>query len=297
MKVFNKIYLILLFLPLLITGCIKEDLSDCPNGLRVYFSYESSLNPAEVDRMNLYVFDNKGIFVGTWYDETPQLSSSYFMTVPNLSAGDYRFVAWGSVRDCYSITPASFVPGQTTLSEALLYFSRPADNIVTTAPRPLFFATKDATVLPAQEQTVTLPLVQNHNKINLTTEGISSSGDLFRLVITDNNGKYNFDNSFATDANFHYTTLCNQDANGQPAGTLTVLRIASYRHPIIEIYNDTKGRLIYSADLVTLLNATPGINYETMHEFNIHISFNADLSTDVSVNGWQVTDDGESILK
>ncbi len=290
-----------LLLPLLFAGCIQEDLSDCPPvGIKVYFSYASTyapkgINPAEVDRIDLFVFDEQGIFLSQWSDETPQLSPDYYITISSLPEGDYQFIAWGGMHECYAAAPAVFKVGQTTFAEAKLVLEHLSSDIPA-GLHPLFHAAKISHIDPVREQMVVMPLVQNHNTINLSTEGLPSSGDTFRFTITDNNGQYNFDNSFAPDVNFNYTTLCGKDAQGQLQSTLTVLRLGADRHPQLTVYNETEGTVLFTEDLVKLINAAGTIDFATTHDFDIRLKFHTDASVDVMVNGWLVIENGEIIL-
>ncbi len=301
MKLSTRIYLLALLLPIFFSGCIKEDMSDCPTGLKVYFTYEpatyarTGINPAEVDRIDLFLFDTQGIFRGVWTDETPRLSPDYFMTIPNPPEGNCRFVAWGGLHGCYSVQPAIFTVGKTTFDEAIMALDH-ASGKIEAGLQPLFFATKDTRILTSRGgNQINMPLVQAYNTLNLTTENLLANGDTYRFTIKDNNGKYKFDYSFAPDSDFIYTTTCNKDEQGQLQSTLNVLRLEGDRHPVIEITNETKGTILYREDLVKLINAAGQIDYGTTHAFDIHLKFGMEVS--VSINGWQVVLDGNIILK
>lgn len=297
MKLSTRIYLsAILLLPSLFTGCIKEDVSDCPAGLKVYFTYEPAtyarmgVDPSEVDRIDLFLFDDGGIYRGVWTDEMPQLAPGYFMELPVQKEGGYRFIAWCDLHDCYTTSPTGFIIGQTTFAEAMLRLDHLSGEIAGGVP-PLFHADKTELLFNTREQKVSMPLVQAYNTINLTTEGLEHNSDTYRLSITDNNGKYKFDHSFADDSNFTYSIPCGKDNKGQLSTTLNILKLAADRHPIFEIYNVTQGRVLYRADLVTLLNGIGNIDYQRMHTYDIHIKFTTDMKAIVIVNGWQVTED------
>jgi hypothetical protein len=288
-----------LLLPaLLLSGCIEEEMGNCPAELKIRFTYEPAtyarggVNEVEVDRVDLFVFDAQEIFRGVWTDENPALGPEYCMIIPNLPAGEYRFTAWCGVKGDYRFGPAQFVAGQTSHSEALLVLDHGGE--VAGGVSPLFHASKQESVHNTGEQTVYLPLKQAYNTIHLTTEGLQGSAESYRLTVYDSNSKYKFDYSFANDGALRYTTPCGKDPGGQLEATLNILKLAGDRSTVIEIRNETQGTELYRENLVSLLNAA-GFDYETMHTCDIHLTFGLDVS--VSINGWQVVSDGDAGLK
>lgn len=300
MMLFTRTYLPLLLLMLFsFSSCISEDMDDCPTGLKIYFDYapatyaRTGIDPSEVKRIDVFVFDAQGKFIGVWIDKDLVLSNDYFITVPNLPQNQtYRFIAWSGIDSDYSVMPTPFTEGKTSYDDARLLLEHQSGTIDTPI-RPLFHAEKSQYIDNSREQRVDMPLVQVYNTINLTTEGLSNNSKTYRMTINDNNGNYNFDCSFAPDSDFNYTTPCIKDANGQLSASLPILKLASNRNPIFEI-TDQDGTVLFSENLVTLINALGSNNYEHIHTYDVHIKFG--LSVWVSVNGWWVVEDGGLIL-
>lgn len=285
---------------LLFSGCIKEDFSDCPVGIRVYVVCETTygakgIDPSKVDKMNLYIFDREtGLLTVTAEDDNPLISSDYRMEIKHLPAGSYRIIAWGGLHGDYLTAPAAFTIGQTSYDDALMVFNH--TDTVAHAIGYLFYAGLDnAQVTLAREQRFYLPLQQNTNTIHLTTEGLTFNEGPYSLWIADNNGNYTFDNSFASDGDFNYTAVCTEDEQGRPCASLQVLKLASGRNVTIELRNDAQGTCLYSANLIALLDAR-GVDYDEQHHYDIHLKFNADLSVDVSIDDWQVEGGGILLL-
>ncbi|WP_085536860.1 FimB/Mfa2 family fimbrial subunit [Massilibacteroides vaginae] len=301
MKLFTRTFLLLLLLLLIsFSGCIKEDMDDCPTGVKIYFDYtpvtyaRTGVDPSEVKRIDVFVFDAQGIFKGVWIDKNPVLSKDYFITVTDLPKNQsYRFIAWTGLETDYFTTPAAFVNDETTFDEVRFSLEHQSGTIGTLIT-PLFHAEKSHYIDNNREQRVNIPLVQVYNTVNLTTEGLSNNLNSYRMTINDNNGNYKFDCSFAPDSDFNYTTLCKKDDKGQLSARLDVLKLASNRSPIIEIA-DQNGNMIFSENLVELINALGNNNYDYTHTYDIHIKFG--LSVSVSLNGWWVVEDGNIILK
>jgi len=300
---------------LLLSSCVDEITTMCPEEIRVYFTFSSqagggAINPADVDRMHLYVFDRNGYYVGEYRDEQiANFNTDYYMDCSDLLPGKYRFIAWGG-QDArnYTTLPQPFVKGQTTFDQALLELEHPANTV--TFLHHIFHSDLAATVVADQpRQHFTMPLAQISNTIHIRTVGLPASANTYRFNIADNNCTYKFDTSFAPDpdATFTYTSTCSKDAESQLFASLNVLRLAAGRHtPQLEIHNQTADKPLYptgtqSGDLIGLiLSAYPQNNFDTTHTYDIVLTFKGDGSTgftvSVSINGWEVHEQNGEVL-
>ena len=298
---------------LLLSSCMKEDMSDCLEEIRVYFTFSiQSINPADVDRMHLYVFNSDGYFVSEYRDDNiSNFGANYYMNISDLLPGNYRFIAWGGKDErYYSTAPTNFVAGKTTFGEALLMLEHPG-NIVSSPPHHLFHSELPATVVTTQRLLVFyMPLVQLSNTINISTVGLPADANSYSFNITDINCSYNFDSSFATHNHepFTYTASCTKDNAHQLHSTLNVLRLsADRRTPQLQVYNKTADTVLYpvgeqSGDLIGLiLSAYPQNNFDTTHTYDIVLTFAGDGSTgfdvNISINGWQVQEGGGELIE
>lgn len=103
MKRLNYIVWMLLLVPVLVTGCIKDNLDDCHN-VTIYFQYladgDKDVLYQYMDKVDLYVFDEGGHILGVGTYNQDQLSS--FSAVPSfkLTPGKrYKVVAVGNAYD------------------------------------------------------------------------------------------------------------------------------------------------------------------------------------------------------
>lgn len=103
MKRLKNIVWIMLLVPVLVTGCIKDDLEDCHN-VTIYFQYladgDQDVLYQYMDKVDLYVFDEGGHILGVGTYNQDQLSS--FSAVPSfkLTPGKrYKVVAVGNAYD------------------------------------------------------------------------------------------------------------------------------------------------------------------------------------------------------
>lgn len=291
-----------LFLVLFITGCINEETSDCaPNeqSVRLYISYTAKttyasqgIDPASVERLMLYAFDDEGLFVGQWEDPSPLLDAGYYMTL-SLTPGNYSFVVWGNLYGVYSATPQSFIKGQTRIDDAVLHLQREPNDLITSAPHRLFFGhTAVVQVKETGNQQFVVPIVQHTNKINITVNGLTPDADSYHYTITDTNGSLKFDNTFAPCAELHYTTTLAFNNYAQLSSSLTVLRLAAGRTPVLKAGNLTSGKPLFEYDLMDLLQQAvaqgASIDFDQTNEYDIVIQMQQDAVFGITVNGWVV---------
>lgn len=125
----KKIFLPALALTLPMASChnpVFEDEGDCEVTYRIQFVYDLNLKwadafPSEVNSVNLYVFDQEGLFVKEYDAAGEELSVPGYSMLLDLEPGDYSFIAWCGLDNGLN-TPESFtvpspVPGQTTMEE------------------------------------------------------------------------------------------------------------------------------------------------------------------------------------
>ena len=114
---------------ILTTSCddniIFEDQGDCTVRYYLQFVYEMNMKnadafPAEVESVNLYAFDENGLFVKEFQESGDVLDKPGYLMELDLQPGQYTFVGWcGLVNEdgVRSFTVPDMVPGQTTIDE------------------------------------------------------------------------------------------------------------------------------------------------------------------------------------
>ena len=324
--IFQKIATLLKLLiinMLLLSSCLKENMTVCPEQIRVYFSFttvdtytgegDDPINPDDVDRMRLYVFSEKGYYLGVYRDDhITGFSTEYYMDCSDLLPGNYRFIAWsGMDENFYGADPEQFVQNQTTFDEALMMLKH-SGNLISTPVHHIFHSELPATVTYAKVQRFDMPLAQVSNTVHISTVGLPADDCAYRFNIADNNDKYYFDRSFASnisDATFTYTASCTKDGAQQLHSTLNVLRLAADRHtPVLQIYNETDGKTLYpfgahSGDLIGLIkNAYPQNDFDQTHTYHIVLVFNGDpddatrFTVTIFINGWEVREQNNELI-
>ena len=323
--IFQKIAT-LLVCTLLLSSCLKEDMSNCPEQIRVYFAFTTlstrsgegdAIYPEDVDQMHLYVFNDKGYYLNEYRDNhIDNFSEEYFIDCSDLLPGKYQFVAWGGKdEEFYSTTPVLFEKGITSFDEALLVLEHHNDE-VTNKIHHLFHSELPATVTNEKVQRFDMPLWQITNTVNIRTIGLPADADVYRFDIADDNCNYLFDRSFAgcslknDGETFTYTAECAKDGANQLQSTLNVMRLsADRRTPQLQVVNKTTGTLLYptgaqSGNLIELIQrANPENDFEMTHIYDIVLIFNhggnGETNTKITIliNGWEVREQNGELVE
>ena len=103
MKHWKNIVWIMLLVPVLVTGCIKDDMDDCKN-VTIYFQYladgDKDVLYQYMSKVQLYVFDEGGHILGVGTYNQDQLSSYTAIPSFKLTPGKrYKVVAIGNAYD------------------------------------------------------------------------------------------------------------------------------------------------------------------------------------------------------
>lgn len=282
------------------SSCIKEREGDCDNRLKVYFSaaFDSRatgvLNPQDLKHLDLFVFDDNDLYVGTWSDDHIRFSPGYYMTLP-LDVGTYTLVAWCNARSCYYYK-TDFIKGRTTLSEATIALLHNG-GIVDTSPELLLFGNYlQARVTRARNQSFVVSLQQVTYDINVTTEGLPVSDGDFRLTITDIVSEGKFDSKVSPSSEeIRYTTACDKIAGGQLSASLAVIKLEEQRLiPVIGLTNSTNGTELFKGNLVRMILALRElappveVDFDRIYTYDIVLRFDADMNVTISINGWNI---------
>lgn len=302
---FTYSLLVMVLLSMSFNSCIKDDLSDCPSSIRIYFDYlpatyaniKEGITPDDVEQMNLYWFDAEtNLFLGAEVDEAPELSSSdYFMTIPTLKTGEYKFIAWGNLKDEYSLLPEEPVVGSTTFDKFTVTLNTIVNDSVKTKITPLFFGQSTVTSIKAGtfSPEVRIPIIQDTYTVNLTVDGKINGNRRYRYVISDSNTFLGFDNAYIPCSTVHYMTNCGTPEKGKIKGSLTTLRISEGRSPVLKVIDtEDEADPVFKINLIELIldlevQHKVEIDFDNMYEFDIEVTID-NGSFVVVINGWKL---------
>lgn len=186
---------------------------DCEVTYSLNFVYDMNLKWAdafasEVKSVNVYVFDDKGLYVKEFSESGDVLSVPEYVMPLDLVPGKYTLVGWcglvneGAVEESFSVKPP--VAGVTTIDEltcALNTRHDPEKGLYTDTELRFMFHGKIDVELPdsrdGQHYLYTMPLTKDTNHIRIMIQHVSN--DLyekdFNLSIQAANGVLAYDNS------------------------------------------------------------------------------------------------------
>ena len=285
-----------------LSSCIKEDISSCPpdpQGFQVLFSYldeggNDPVHPDELQKASLFVFNEREQCVAFWELNQPQLNTLYRPDI-KLMPGNYYFVVWFNLLSPYIIPSIQeLIAGKTVRSNEKLFLEIPENRIVNEQEIHLplsLYGDRDEGIR-GTESTVTIPVSQNTNKINISVNGLSPDAHTYRFTIEDDNGIYTFNNLFASCQLFSYVKDATYSSN-QLQASLTVLRLAADRpNPVLKIEDVTTGEILFpnqegiTNNLIQLIQLIyPDNDFNKRHVYTLDIMF---VGSDIWINGWNL---------
>lgn len=210
----------LLYIPaaaLMLSACnnpVFDDEGDCSTHYYLRFVYDMNLKwadafPSEVNSVNLYVFDENGVFVKEYMLRGEALSRPDYKMELDLAPGKYQLVAWCGLendgKEMESFSVPTQVPGVTTLDDLTCTL-----NATSTEEYPVFcdsrlffmYHGKLEADLPdsmdGASYQYTMDLTKDTNHIRIILQQLSAEDmnpEQFLFNIEDSNGVLAWNNS------------------------------------------------------------------------------------------------------
>lgn len=269
---------ILYLLPFCITllfasSCIKdgENMENCQQYIRFVYDYNlkyTDLFPAQVTKVDLYIFDQNGLYVSSLHDEQKTFHSDYKMLLPTLPDGKYQFVAWaGLYSDSYHVSPME--KGKSTINDLLVEVNKYETGKIDFEMKPLWFGSRtDVTLSSNRMQIETISLTKNTNKFRIVMQMLNDNTKInvndYDFKIISANGIYDHTN-IVSGKNITYTPYYtfNDTTAGAVAELNTLRLMAKADNRLIITDNKTKNK-IFDIPLNKYLNALRLQQYENM---------------------------------
>ena len=282
-----------------LNSCIKEDLSECPDGVRIIVKTDTETYQHSPDRYNnienvtIYVFDENNRFVTAWEGGAYTHGNVYAVTLP-LEKGKYKFVAWTNQGEIYKISHSIIQCQQTKplLSELYLYVDYPQDKYIRDIIPDLHYGDlSDIVVGNARNNEHTIILKPNTYKLNFAVQGLPVDTDQYGFQVKDNNSHYGFDNSILSGKEeFNYIRTTGFAA-GELKESLIELKLDHGRNTVFTFSNVTKNEVLYSGSLIGMINRAytvggQAVDFSKIYEFDITLSFDSNMNVSISINGW-----------
>lgn len=222
-KIMHKVFKIFSFLFLfgtltvLSTSCdtVYDEEADCRSLYRVNFVYDLNLKwanafPSEVHSVNLYIFDENGIFVREFSESGDRLSAPGFcfeFDNETIKPGKYTLLAWccnDNTRDSSVYDIPSPEPGVTSIEDMTCYLNTYSDNRFheySKSQLPFLYHGLAEVEFPDSQQGLTydytLYLTKDTNHIRIVLQELSGEdidASQFEMKIEAANGRLAYDN-------------------------------------------------------------------------------------------------------
>lgn len=192
---------LLLLLVLFSCTSIDETLPECQ--LYVSFRYDYNMEfsdafAAQVNCVDVFVFDKEGTFIMKKSEQGETLGSGSYRMSLQLPVGEYRIAVWAGMSDDFEIP--ELVAGKSTLEDLTVRMKREESLVHNKALDPIWYGeVKAVNFTGKQEQTETVSLIKNTNKFRFI---LQKSGPGEELDMNDclfeihaDNGYYDWKNN------------------------------------------------------------------------------------------------------
>lgn len=293
-------------------GCdnlIYDDLSDCHQGVDFAFYTQTPCEsgpsyPVAIKQVRIFAFDSNNVLAEVFDDKNAILSSEYFLRTYFNQVGTFTFVTWGGT-DLDSYNFSSFEKNKTTKDQMFVSLQRQSAEFAEKA-QPLYYGVSDPLTITNRADMgsifdyVKINLQELTNRLNFKIQGLSQVSE-YSVIITDDNGVYDFNADFAPDSRFNYITDVRQNG-GVLYANFSIMKLAENRNARLTIKNKTTEKIVYEVNLIDDLilytgdtGMEPPYRLECDHDFNIVIVFEGNpealetyMLLKVVVNDWNV---------
>ncbi|WP_101690334.1 FimB/Mfa2 family fimbrial subunit [Dysgonomonas massiliensis] len=290
MNLLKTLCLFVLSAALFLSGCVGEDMSDCPpdNNLTLLFQYPNF--PDHISRVNVAIYDENDVLVEIRQVEKSELDILQGIRL-NLSEGAYKAVCWGnafdntqiegftsgSMLDLHEVAhPGYFVPARIPTNDALYY------------------GIHTFTIIKNTETTETVDFTPAHISLVIQIEGLQSLtegapiADLPYIKVNNLAPAYDYKMVTHGDLTTYYPTMALLSDKKLGESQLDVLRFREKNPITIDVIeNNTTNKILHTVKLQDFIAAND-IKIEDGKEvvIPILISFFGEVSVTI-IEDWK----------
>ena len=194
---------------------------DCTPKFKVGFRYDMNMKfvdafSTEVKSVSLYIFDSNGKFVKSYESTVDAMAANDYLLDVDLVPGKYSLLAWCGPNDgLHSYDVPALTPGTSTMQELKNTLKRQSADgkAVVGEIDQLYHGMVDA-VFPDEEgvHTAIVPLTKDTNRLKVVLQDLTNSKNVsdFKVFVTAENGKMDYDNSLMADELLTYEPYFSQ---------------------------------------------------------------------------------------
>lgn len=285
----------ILLVVLTMSGCIKEDLSDCPPAFNALLSFkytgdnnDEGMFAKMIDGVNLYVFDKSGQFVIK--QEINKSALIRFQgTQLNLNPGEYTIVCWGNLFEDTKVSNLDVFDSAVV--------NHPNYNVVgklIPTNDHLYYGKYHITVPQSGVVSGEILFKGAHINMEIFVQGLGLSGqkELYPVIEVRNlMPQYGFDMENRQPMQTTYQPNISYDEKLiASTAYFQVLRFADDNPVVIDIINPVTKEIKASINLKDFM-LTEGIAIDDKNEITISMLIEfADLGIKITVPNWEDTD-------
>ena len=304
---------------------------DCTPKFKVGFRYDMNMKfvdafSTEVKSVSLYIFDSNGKFVKSYESTVDAMAANDYLLDVDLVPGKYSLLAWCGLNDgLHSYDVPALTPGTSTMQELKNTMKR-QDAVVGEIDQ-LYHGLIDA-VFPDEEgvHTAIVPLTKDTNRLKVILQNLSDNQSIkiddFKVFVTAENGKMDYDNSLMADELLTYEPYFSQVGSSEvivntragEQGTYNLLMTEMNFARLVKNWNtpyklhitDAEGNNIITVSLIELFLLVKGKENQGMddqeyldREDDFNMTFflynngseeetGTFISAEIIINGWKV---------
>ncbi len=304
---------LLLLLVLFSCTSIDETLSECQ--LYVSFRYDYNMEftdafAAQVNRVDVFVFDKDGTFIMKKSEQGKTLGSGSYRMQLQLPIGEYRIATWAGMSDAFEMP--ELVAGKSTLEDLTVKMKRES-LIHNKVLEPLWYGeVQTVNFTGKQEQTETVCLIKNTNKFRFI---LQKSGPGEELDMNDclfeiraDNGYYDWNNDLLDDDMISYQPYHLEKVEDVGiVAEMNTMRLLEHKKVYLTLTRKSDSKELMKVDLIPYLLLTkmeghniPAQEYlDRQSEYAIVFFYKPELlnflSTKIMINGWTIWLKGEDL--
>ena len=242
---------------ILLSSCIKEDFDDCNYQLRLLYDYNMDyvdLFSKQASRVNLFVFDEQGVFIKEIEKPVSNQLSAFYMDVDVPFNRSYNFLAWSGLYDEYYTLNQKMKAGVTHIDDVELSLTELNNEILSKELPSLWFGRIQDKV--GSLGSGVMPLTKNTNKIRIAMRILPTvETDLklvkekFNFYIQSSNTSYNSTNQVLSEKPFKYAPYYAENDEKGFIVELNTLRLMANRENLLVITDPETDEVRFTMDL------------------------------------------------
>lgn len=303
-----------------VSACIYDDRSECVLNIRFTYTYnvkDADAFSAEVKEIELYIFDEDGIFIRRLEDRSEGFPATFSIFTNSLTPGDYTFVALGRNRSVEDPSRefgfSDIIPGESVLSDFFMKLNTDA-GVCNSEIAALYNGVMQVTLKPGP-QSVTVPMMKLTNRFRIILMPYAGSGSLdaedFDICIEGNAGWLDYKGDKYADHPVEYRPYMQQsflsgevaspEVAGAAVADINSSRILYDDRPMLVIRMSGDGRELLRLNLAWFLSLQgidehrqewsnqEYLDRQDAYSIKLFVDQGLFIKSLIIVNGWEIT--------